>query len=70
VVIKQFLGAAINDKNGFQKQEEVPWKENFSVIPGNEHLFLGFLGNVFPKGLSPLYSRKSALFLGSVNPNT
>jgi hypothetical protein len=63
VVIKQFLGAAINDKNGFQKQEEVPWKENFSLIPGNEHLFLGIPGKFFLEGTySPILSEICLVF--------
>jgi hypothetical protein len=45
-------------------REEVPWKENFTVIRGMMTTFLELLGNFPFRGLPPLYLRKSAIFLG------
>jgi hypothetical protein len=45
-------------------REEVPWRENFPVIRGNDTTFLELLGNFPYRGLPPLYLRKSARFSG------
>jgi hypothetical protein len=46
------------------EEEEVPCIENFLEIEETSHHFHGLLENFPPRGLPPLYSQKSALFLG------
>jgi hypothetical protein len=45
-------------------REEVPWRESFPVIRGNDDYFPRITGKFSLQGTSPLYLRKSARFLG------
>jgi hypothetical protein len=45
-------------------REEVPWRENFAVIRGNDDYFPRITGKFPYRGLPPLYPRKSARFFG------